>query len=364
MNKFFTNRQISLMLYCIIVGYGVIDLPSEAAQNAGTGSWFSLLVLTIIIIIITYMITYLQYIFEGKTLYEYSEQLVGKTITYIFSIVYIVYFFLSFTMVARIYAETLKMIILNKTPVIAICVLFYIVVFYALVKGINVIARVCELYGILNIIGFMIINTLLLTKGRLVHIRPLFVVQDLGIYFNAIFKIVLAFLGMEILFVLPLSRQHNKKVLKYTTFIVGFIGIIYIYIVESVISVVGVDSLVHYEVSLLHVIRGTDIYYLEFFRRLDGIYMIYWSMNIVCAMCLWGYGVSTFTSKIIKKIKYKYIVTGIVIMSFITAQIPKTKDQIELIIKYNSYFGAIATIVIPIILLIITKVKKYGKKIQ
>lgn len=364
MNKFITNRQISLMLYCTIVGYGVINLPRDAAKSAGLGSWFSLLVLTIIFIAIAYIITYLQYIFEGKTLYEYSQQLVGKTITYIFLTVYILYFFLSFTMLTRIYAETLKMIILNKTPVIAICALFYIVVFYALAKGINVVARVCELYGILNIIGFMFINTLLLTKGRLVHIRPLFVVQDLGIYFSAVFKIVLAFLGMEILFVLPLSRQHNKKVLKYTTFIVGFIGIIYIYIVESVISVVGVDSLVHYEVSLLDVIRGTDIYYLEFFRRLDGIYMIYWSMNIVCAMCLWGYGAITFTSKIIKRIKYKYIVTGVVIMSFIIAQIPKTKDQIELIIKYNSYLGAIATIVIPVILLIITKVKKYDKKIQ
>lgn len=363
MSKFLTNRQISLMIYCITVGYGVIDLPSEAAQNAGAGSWFSLLVLTIIIMVITYMITYLQYIFEGKTLYEYGQQLVGKTTTYIFLIVYIIYFFLNFTMITRIYAETLKMIILNKTPVIAICALFYMVVFYALAKGINVVARVCELYGILNIIGFMFINTLLLTKGSLVHVRPLFVVQDLGIYFSAIFKIVLAFLGMEILFVLPLSKQHNKKVLKYTAFIVGFIGFLYIYIVESAIAVVGVDSVVHYEIALLDIIRGTDIYYLEFFRRLDGIYIIYWSMNIVCAMCLWGYGAITFTSKIVKKIKYKYIVTSIVIISFITAQIPKTKDQIELIIKYNSYFGAIATIIIPITLLIITKVKKYDKKI-
>lgn len=363
MSKFLTNRQISLMIYCITVGYGVIDLPSEAAQNAGAGSWFSLLILTIIIMVITYMITYLQYTFEGKTLYEYGQQLVGKTITYIFLIVYIIYFFLNFTMITRIYAETLKMIILNKTPIIAICALFYIVVFYALAKGINVIARVCELYGILNIIGFMFINTLLLTKGRFVHIRPLFVVQDLGIYFSAIFKIVIAFLGAEILFVLPLSRQHNKKALKYTTFIVGFIGIIYIYIVESVISVVGVEAVVHYQVSLLDVIRGTDIYYLEFFRRLDGIYMVYWSMNIICAICLWGYGVITFANKITRNIKYKYIVAGVTIIGFIAAQIPKTKDQIESIIKYNSYFAAIATIVILIILLTIIKVKKYDKKI-
>ena len=128
MNKFVTNRQIALMMYCVIVGYGVIELPKSVAESAGTGGWFSLLIAGIIFILITYIITFLQYVYEGKTLYEYSELLVGKFITYVFLIIYILYFFIAFTMIIRVYAETIKLIILNKTPVIFICMLTYIVV--------------------------------------------------------------------------------------------------------------------------------------------------------------------------------------------------------------------------------------------
>ncbi|WML37526.1 GerAB/ArcD/ProY family transporter [Clostridium sp. OS1-26] len=364
MNKSFTNRQISFILYCTIVGYGVIDLPKLAAENGGTGSWFSLLILTIFFIIITYIITYLQYIYEGKTIYEYSQQLVGKLITYIFSIIYIVYFFINFSMITRIYAEAIKLIILNKTPVMVICFVFYMVVFYALRKGINVIARVCEIYGVLNILGFMVINSFLITNGKLVNVRPLFVMQDLMIYLKGMFKIIFVFLGMEMLMLLPVSRTANKKIFKYTTLIIAITGIVYIYIFESTISVVGVDAVIHYRTALLDIVRGVDIYYLEFFRRLDGIYIIYWSMNIFCATCLWGYGTITFTSKILKNIKYNYILVGITLIAFIAAQIPKTKEGVEEIIKYNAYLGSITAIIIPIILFVITKVKKYDKKIQ
>lgn len=363
MNKFVTNRQIALMLYCIIVGYGVIEIPKSVAEGAGTGGWFSILVAGIIFIFITYVITFLQYVYEGKTLYEYSELLVGKFMTYIFLIICILYFFTYFTMLARAYAETIKITILNKTPVLFICMLLYIVVFYALRKGINVIGRVCEVYGFFNIVGIILVNFLLCTKGRLVNIRPLFTVEDLITYFKAIPKTILPFLGMEMLLFIPISRTNNKNIFKYTTSIVAFIVILYIYVVESTFSVVGVDTIVSLKATVFTIVRGVDIRSLEFFRRLDGLYVIYWSMNIVCAICLWGYGVIVFTSKIFKNIKYNFLVIIVMFLSFIVSQIPKTKDQVETILKYSSYSGILVFGVIPIILFIITKVKKYDKQI-
>ena len=309
MNKFVTNRQIALMMYCIIVGYGVIEIPKSVAEGAGTGGWFSLLIAGIIFIFITYIITFLQYVYEGKTLYEYSELLVGKFITYVFLIICILYFFMYFTMVIRIYAETIKIIILNKTPVIFICILFYIVVFYALMKGINVIARVCEVYAFMNIVGFIFVNFLMCTKGRLVNIRPLFVVGDLMTYLKAIPKTILPYLGMEMLLFIPISRTNNKDIFKYTISMIAFIGILYIYIVESTLSVVGVNTIITLKATVFTIVRGVDIESLEFFRRLDGLYIIYWSMNIVCAVCLWGHGVIVFTNRMVKNIKYNFLVS-------------------------------------------------------
>jgi spore germination protein len=95
MNNYLTNKQLSFILYCLIIGCGVINLPKNAAESAGIGAWLSLIITTIIFMFITYMITYLQYVYEGETLYEYSQQLVGKLITYLLVIIYIIYFFIN-----------------------------------------------------------------------------------------------------------------------------------------------------------------------------------------------------------------------------------------------------------------------------
>lgn len=361
MNNFLTNKQIIFIIYCITIGYGIINLPKNAAETAGTGMWFTLLITTVIFMAIVYMITYLQYVYEGETLYEYGKRLVGKSITYFFMIILLMYFMINFSMIIRLYGEIIKLTILFRTPVASLCLLFFMVIGYALTKGPNVIARICEIYGLLNLLGFIFINTLLITKGRLVNIQPLFVKENLPAYIKAVPQIALPFLGAEALLFLPLSRTKNKNILKYTTLMVGFIGLFYIYVSESTVSVIGVDAVVYLKESLLSVVRGVDIQYLEILRRLDGIYIIFWTMNIVCAISLWGYGITTFTNKIIKKAKYNYIAIAVTITAFILSQIPKTKDQTESIIKYNSYIGMIASTVIPGILLVITKVKKYDK---
>jgi len=363
MNNFLTNRQISFMMYCIIVGYGIINLPKNAAAAADTGGWVSIVLATIIFLFITYLITYLQYIHEGKTLYEYSTELVGKFITYVFIIVCIVYFFLFLSMLVRLYCETIKATILPKTPVLYLSLLFYIVVFYALLKGLNVIARMCEIYGTLSIINFIFINSIIFTQGQTINLRPFFATSDIMMYLKGIPRMILPLLGMEVLFFLPISKTKNNHIFKYTILTVGFIGLLYIFVIESTTSVVGVDSIVIHKATVFSIIRGVDVPYLEFLRRLDGVYIGVWTMNAICASSLWAYGTTTFINKILKKAQYKHLAFIVVLLSFVTSQIPRTTERVESILDYDSYFGVLVFFVIPIILLIITKVKKHVKKL-
>lgn len=358
-----TSRQVSFILYCIIVGYGIINLPKSSAEVGGTGGWVSILISTAIFIPVTYMITYLQYVYEGKTIFEYSQKLVGNFLTYVFVFIYIIYFFLYFTMVTRIFSETLVLAILVKTPQRYISILFYIVVGYAMIKGLYTIGRLCEIYGFISIFLTIIFGLIVFTQGKIVNIMPVFVKEDIFIYLKGISKMLLPLLGMEILTVIPIDKKNNKKIFKYTTIMVVFIGGIYIFLVEAIISVVGVEPIALTKASVFVIAKGIDISYLEFLRRLDGLYIISWVLNIVCAMSLWGYGASSLINKVFINIKYKTIVIVMIILSFITGQIPKTMEQVEKFITYLSYTVIIVAFIIPFILLIITKVKKYDKEL-
>lgn len=362
MRKFLTNRQISIILYFIIFGYNTRRLPKDIAENAGTASWLLLLMATVIFILITYIITFLQYIHEGKTIVEYSKQLIGKFITYIFLALYLIYYFIALAISVRGASETFKSNTLNKTPSFFIGLLFYIAIAYALIRGINAIARICEIYAPIIILGYIFLFFVLATQGRLVNIRPLFVVEDILICFKALPSIVTVFLGMEILLFIPISRSHNKHILKYTVLMVGFIGVLYIYMVESIISVAGTELVVRLEAPMLSVLKGVDIYNLEFIRRLDGIYNMLRLANLFCTFSIFSYGIAVIIKSVLGKIKYNVIAVMIILISIILSQIPRTVLKIDLILKYNSYLGIAVTVVIPVILFIITKVKKYDKK--
>jgi spore germination protein len=362
LNDSLTNRQIAFIIFGILIGYGVMGLPKNVAENTGTAGWFSLLVGTIITMIFTYMITYLGYVYKNKTIYEYSEILTGKTITYILMSIYIVYYFFIFSMVMRISSETIKLTILLKTPIWISCILFSVVVYYAIIKRLSVIARVCEIYGIVIFIAAIIIHVSLFTQGKIINLRPFFIAEDIPVYLKSTLYMIFPFLGVEILTIIPFTQKNNSSVFKYTTFTVIGIGVFYIMVVQSCISVIGVDEIIHYDDALYATIRTVDIPAFQFIRRLDGIFLITWIMAIFCTMTIWAYGAVVLLNKIFKKISFNLLAFIIVFMAFVTSQIPTNYRQVKKTLEYMSYYGLVVMGIIPAILFFIMKVGKYDQK--
>ncbi len=365
MNESLTNRQIAFTIFGIVVGYGVLNLPKNVVENAGSGAWFTLLIGTAITMIFTYIITYLGYVHKNKTIYEYSNMLVGKYITSIFMIIYIIYYFMLFTTIIRMASEAIKLTVLIKTPVWALSLLFLLVVYYAVIKRLVVIARICEIYGLIIIISAIIIHLTISTQGKLINLRPFFVVGDIQAYLKATLVTVFPFLGIEILTIISFNKKkNNKRIFKYTAFMVGFIGILYILIVESCISIMGVDGIVHYKDALFAVIRRVDIKSLQFLERLDAIFLTIWIMGMFCTASIEAYGSIFLMSKWFKNIHFNLLAFIVIFLSFIVGQIPKTINEVEKIMDYISYLGIVTAGLIPTILFLITKVKKYDKKIR
>lgn len=362
LKQFLTDRQIAFLLFGIIVGFGILNLPKEVAEKAGTGGWFSLIIATGISIIITFIIVYLGHVYEGKTIYEYSELLVGKFLTSIFMLFYIVYYFLIFTMITRMSSEIIKLTILFKTPVWVLSLLFLIVVYYAITRGLEGIARICELYGIIILLIAFSFHVLIFAEGQLINLRPFFVVADLPVYLKASASLIVPFLGMEFLTLVPMDRKNNKNVFKYSALMMTVIGLLYILEVESCISVIGVDDIIHYKDALIATMRRVDILYLSFLRRLDGIVLSAWIMAVFCTITIFAYGTVFLVNKIFNRVNFNLSSLVVFCISLIVSQIPDTIDQILSVIQFTGYLGIAAAGGIPILLLIITKVKKNDKK--
>lgn len=358
MKESLTNRQIAFMLFGAIVGYGVVNLPNDAAAEAGTGAWIPLVFTTASVMLFTYFIIYIGYNNENQTLFEYSQKLLGKALGKFITIIYIIYFLLVLSILIRSYSEVITTIFFQKTPVWAISLFFLLVVGYALTKNLGTIARITEIYIPLVIMGYALIHILMATQGKMVNIRPIFGSENMMTYAKASFKLLLPFFGSEIIMFIPISKKENKGVIKYPILSILFIGLIIIFIVVSTISVVGVEDIVYYNASVFKVLKGIDIPYLEIFRRPDGIYIMFWTLNIFCSLCIWSYGSVSLSKKFFKKIPLSIIILSVIAISFMLSQFPKSPDELKKMFSLVSYMGVFTLIVMPIILFIMTKVRK------
>ena len=363
MNQTITNRQIAMVIFGLVVGYGILGMSKNVVELAGTTGWLILLIATIITTIIVYIISYLGYVHANKTIYEYSNLLVGKKITAIFMIIYFVYYFLRSVFIIRIASEGIKQSILRNTPIWAISFGFYIIIYYAIIKGFRSIARLCEIFGILIIIASVLMIIAMFGQGDLINLRPFFIPLDINSFLKAIYVLVLPFVGIEILVIIPFDKKkNNKKVIKYVTLITLFIGLMYIGIVEASITVLGGDRIVMYKDSLLVAIRKIEVENLQFLKRLDGLFLIVWIMAIYTTSILEMYASVYFISKIIKKHNINKIAFVIVVIGFIISNWKFTVEEVERYITYATSLSLFTALLIPVILLIITKVKKYDKQ--
>ncbi len=137
-----------------------------------------------------------------------------------------------------------------------------------------------------------------------------------------------------------------------------FIGILYVLAVESCISVMGVESIIHYEDALFATVRRIEIDFLQFLKRLDSIFILAWILAIYSTINLALYMAIFLLSNLFANINRNIIVFIVTLISFIICLIPKTMDSLRKILDYISYVGVVVLLIIPLILCILTLIKK------
>ncbi len=361
MKETLTNKQIAFVMFQIIVGYGIVGLPKKIAELGGTGGWVILLISTLIFIILTNMFLYLGVTHKNQTIYEYSELLVGKYISKVIIVIYIIYFTLFSSALIRVSSETLKITVFEETPAIVLIINYFLILYYALIKRLRVFARLSEIYGIIFIIAILIIQFIMFTSGDYINLKPFMLLEDIPAYVTGIPQVLFSFYGVEIIAIIPLCSKHNKNAFKYASIMMAFIGFLYIIIVQSCISLMGVDSIICYKDALFVAIRRLDIPYLEFLRRPDGIFIMAWLMSLICTVIGTAYAAVVLLSKLFYKISFELVAATYVIISFFISIAPRTFLQAEDLVTFINNFGVIPVLLIPTVLVIVTKVKNRSK---
>jgi spore germination protein len=341
------------------MGYAVLSIPKSIAENAGTGGWMVVIVGVIIIIVLAYMFVYIGTAFPNKTIDEYMPLLTGKFISYLVLIIFAVYTLFICGLIARMTSETIKLTMLINTPIWAISTILIIVPFYTMTKNLVSMARICEIFGMIIIIfGITIFITLLFT-GKITNIKPFFNFSDLK-FFDSLLAIGFSLTGLEILPVIPMN-SNRKEISRNVLFIQLIIGFMYLLIIESCISVMGVDSIVQYDETVFATMRRIEVDGLQFLKRLDGVFLIIWLLSLYCTVLLEGYITVHLFTKLFKCKNQNLIVLIVFILSMIICLTPQSMIITKSILDSIGYIGIVINIALPLLLFSILLFKKYKK---
>lgn len=360
-----SNRQLFfLVIFTAIDGLHVTSMACDLAFVSGSGGWVSILMTALIFLIPMAFFLYLGNLFPNKSMTEYSEILVGKVFSKIIIGVFFLYFIINMMFFLRGCGEFIKHEFMIKTPVLAIMIVLVLAGIYAASKTITDIGRLIEFLGIFILIAIFVIHLIMVLSGKSVNVKPFFETDKIGDYAKGIFTCLGAFIGIQILEVIPFQKSEKKS--QRNRYMIGgiiFLGILYVFMVESIYGVLGVEQAKNYGDSLVVGIRQINLPFLQILTRLDILFIVSWMFAVFFTTSVNLYAARINLAKLfnLKKILVPLLIISVIVI--VGAMIPVDYHDMKMVFEYmNDALSAIVLIVIPVILVIAAKVKKISSK--
>lgn len=358
-----TNRQLFFLPFILIISFICPIIPKIMVDSFGTGSWIFLIEITVIYCIAAGLIAYLGYLFQDMTLFEYSQLMLGKFISYCISTLYMINFFIFFALLIRTVSEIIKAEIMLNTPLWVTMIVMIIISGYAASKNLNQIGRIIEIIGTIAVISAITMHSLMFYTGDILNTRPL-------LNFSAPYKYITSFpislyifSGFEIMTAIPFNKHNGKKAIGAAMLSILMLGLFYIMISETCYMILGIEDVSNYNYPLITAIRRLDIPILQFMKRIDLLFIIVWLFSVFASAVILLYGVAEYARKIISKPNNNKVLIVVCIIAFIVGLIPRSDiDASQVVVYYCYYFSGLMIFIIPLVLLITAKVKRYEKK--
>lgn len=358
-NDIISPYQITMIVIMTLIGVGIFFLPYDLANDAGTNSIVILLIGGALNIISMNIIIYLNNRFPGKTLPDYCTEIIGVIPTKILTFIYVVYIVSFIGYEARIFNEVIKVFLLFKTPSEIIIISLILACTYAVRGGVECIGRAMEFFFPLLVIPLILVLIPGIGSVDFSNLLPVFHGLSTKIL-KTLPNMVLSFSGYELLlFYIGFMKEPKKAHLSAN---LGMIFVIIVYLILTILcfGMFGTKLLQKTVWPVLAYVRAINLPGL-FIERLDGVMLGIWVFTVYTTMIALYFVLTYSLSKIFDTKEQKQYALPMVPIIYFIALIPENIGQLEKMTTYLfQYFGSILIFVVPILLLIISLIRKKG----
>lgn len=285
--KRLTSSQIMVLTISGILGVDILMVQYRMASIAGVDAWISLALGGILVFIAAIPLTYLMKIYPDKDMPQIILTVMGKWLGRMALAPLTIYLIIYIAMSARIFAQVLKMFLVDKAPMFIIVIMMVIVSVYLVDKGVYTLGAVMDILFPLYMVTLIILILLSLPNADPVNIQPILYKNGENVV-KGIIPGFCEFTGYGVISYF-ICYVHDKKV-AVKTYIYSLGVPIFFYLVLTIlcIMVFGAAPLGIILYPTLNLSKSIKIY-TPIIDRLETFMAIFWISMVFSSMAIFTY---------------------------------------------------------------------------
>lgn len=354
-------RQFSILVTFHLIGTAILVIPSILALEAKRDAWIAALLAEGAALLIMLLYVSLGSRFSEMTFAEYMEVILGKWIGKTISMLFFIAFpLLAASLALRNVGDFMTTLIMPETPIVAIHLLFLGVVVIGVRLGLEPFARTAELFFPWVVLLFFIMIASIAPQIKPENLQPLF---EQGL--KPVIKAAVPMIGFPFvepvifLMLFPYVNQAAKtgKAL-FSGVVLG--GCCLFIVTILTILVLGPDQAARHPFPSYMLAKKISVG--QFFERIEVIMAIMWFTAIYFRLTIFLYVTVLGIAQTLNVKDYRFLTLPlsmiIIVLSIVT--VPSTTYLLEFNQKIWPLYAATFGLVLPLLLLVISVIRKKG----
>jgi spore germination protein len=355
-------NMVSILINALI-GIRIITLPRDVTKYAKNDAWISMIIMYFVILATAYAFYWIALQYPGLNFSQINEVVLGKVIGKIIMVVIATYIISSLGLSLRVFAESLRLFLLDRTPLNLIMIIMILTVVMCLRSGIKTTIIV---FDILLPIVLLFIFFLAILPINATDPKNLLPVLHNGIkpVLRGAREIVDPVIACGIIgYVLPYFKPTKKKsMIKYIFISITLSSFIYLTILVLVIMVFGINEIQHLMFPTITMYKAIALP-TQFFERAEAIFITVWIPSTFTTLCIYFLAAVLNTKALFNTKEDNLIFYILIILTMIIANIPMDMAELFKYLEYNSILAEILNLIyVPIFTFIVIYKVKRGKK--
>ncbi len=356
-NDRISEYQVMVFVINAILGAGIISLPSMTTQYAGNDGWLIIIASGAINLLLLLLICFAGNKSRERGLFGTLSMAFGKIPSIILLLPFVVYIIVHTGMESRTFSESVKVYLLQRTPIEFIVIPMLLLAVVLARAGIEPICRFFEI--VFPFTAVLLFLCMLISSRDLdwSNLRPFFSAAPRD-FLKGIVNTTIALEGIQLLLIIYPSIKKPKRVTKYS--VLGLLFVVVSNLIANLMCIAKfgakeTSSMLYPTVNLIKVseIPGA------FIERTDTFILATWLLCVFTTIVALLYSLSVICADILNQRECRHAIPLVLPVIYIVSLYGENVAEIGFITQMNSiYLGGYVTLVLPLIVLLSWKLKR------